>query len=250
MRSIFTWTARSLALALLAAGLVCRAPAYQSDASSISRTLDRTVALTNTPVLATVWFTNGGAAALRGWCFSEQLPSALSASLVSVTVGGTTVTNAQTETGWDGDVLAGCTPWRCMLELPADFNPANPVAAQAVVKVVYSITSSTAGSYTLPQFMWFGADLVQTNASFGYSESTDQKSIRFFTSDTPPVVTSSAVTNGVLVTLTGATGSTYVLESSLNLASWTPLATNTAPFSYTNTNLSIGGRYYRGRWAP
>jgi hypothetical protein len=225
--------------------------AFQSDAMSWSRTLDKTVALTNTPIVVTSTFTNGDAWAVRGFCYSEQLPSGLTATSMSVVLNGSPITNYTVESGMDGDVLAGCTPWRWVLELPDDFVPANPLAPQSTVQVIYSITASQSGSFTFQQSMWFAADLVLTNACFGYGENSDQQTVNVYSSDTPASLSSVTVSNGVCLTLTGQIGARYVLEYTTNMASWIFLQTNTAPFSYTDTNRdSDNSRFYRGRWLP
>ena len=47
-------------------------------------------------------------------------------------------------------------------------------------------------------------------------------------------------------TVTGASGQQYVVETSTNLTQWTPVATNTAPFTYVGGNLSqFSQQFYR-----
>ena len=54
-------------------------------------------------------------------------------------------------------------------------------------------------------------------------------------------------------TLTGTTGSNYVVQATTNLATpnWIPLTTNAAPFSFVDTNTGLfAQRFYRGVVAP
>ena len=92
---------------------------------------------------------------------------------------GQSVTNYTFESGLDSDVYPGCTPYRWVLELPAGFTENNPVPANATVRIQYSITSPTVGSFNLQQFNWAGYDPANTNASFGYSESSDAQLVSF-----------------------------------------------------------------------
>ncbi|HEV2694838.1 MAG TPA: fibronectin type III domain-containing protein [Verrucomicrobiae bacterium] len=47
-------------------------------------------------------------------------------------------------------------------------------------------------------------------------------------------------------TVTGAIGSHYVVQASTNMVRWTSLLTNTAPFTFVETNTAIfSRRYYR-----
>ena len=73
----------------------------------------------------------------------------------------------------------GCTPYRWVLEQPAGFTENNPVPANATVQIQYSITSPAAGNFNLQQFSWAGYNPANTNASFGYSESSDAQLVSF-----------------------------------------------------------------------
>lgn len=52
--------------------------------------------------------------------------------------------------------------------------------------------------------------------------------------------------NGLSFSVTGVTGDNYIVQVSTNLINWTPLATNTAPFQFTDTNAKyFSARFYR-----
>ncbi len=49
-----------------------------------------------------------------------------------------------------------------------------------------------------------------------------------------------------MVAVAGVTGYTYAVQASTNLTNWVSLLTNTAPFTYTDTNAGkFMGRFYR-----
>ncbi len=52
--------------------------------------------------------------------------------------------------------------------------------------------------------------------------------------------------------LTGSTGVTYIVQTSTNLAGtgWIPVFTNTLPFSFTDLDLTLPQKFYRGITAP
>jgi uncharacterized repeat protein (TIGR01451 family) len=242
-------TQRAITSALCAAVLsLPGAFGFQSDNSSLTRSFNKTVALTNSQIVVTVNFTNGGTAASRGFYYADQVPSGLAVSTLSLMLNGKAVTNYLFESGQDGDVYAGCTPYRWVLEQPTNFTEANPIPPQAPVQIIYAITSSVSNIFSLQQFNWVGFDATETNASFGYSENTDQQSVIFTTTAAGVSVSGQSSTNGFMLGLNGVPGTNYVIEASTNLFNWISLVTNASPFQFTDTNRAgFRYRFYRGR---
>lgn len=241
-------THRAIALAWCAAALSLPvAFGFQSDNSSLTRSFNKTVALTNSQIVITVNYTNGGTAESRGFYYTDQVPSGLAVSTLSLMVNGKAVTNYLFESGQDGDVYSGCTPYRWVLEQPTNFMPTNPISPQAPVQVIYTITSAVSNSFSLQQFNWVGFMATQTNAAFGYSETADQQPVRFTTTAEGFSLSGQNATNGYLLGLSGP-GNNYVIEASTNFFNWVPLVTNPSPFQFTDTNRAgFSQRYYRGR---
>jgi len=204
--------------------------------------------LTNSGIIITANFTNGTTPPLRGFYYDDQLPSAMTATTLSVTLNGANVVNYLLETGMDSDVYAGCTPWRWILEQPASFSQTNPVPPGGWVQIVYSVSASAPGAFSLAEFEWVGFAQSNTNASFGYSEAADQRALTFLS---PVVLSGRAVPNGWSLQLDSVGGYKYVLQASTNLLTWVPLVTNTTPYGFVDTNAAvIRTRYYRGLWVP
>jgi uncharacterized repeat protein (TIGR01451 family) len=230
---------RAMALALCAVIFsLSVAFGFQSNNSSLTRSFNKTVALVNTQIVVTVNFTNGGTVASRGFYYADQVPSGLAVSTLSLTLNGRTVTNYLFESGQDGDVYPGCTPYRWVLEQPTNFTEANPIPAQAPVQIVYAITSSVSNVFNLQQFSWVGFEATATNAAFGYSETADQQSVIFTTSAGGVSISGQYSTKGYVLLLNGAPGTNYVIEASTNLLSWFPLVTNASPFQFTDADWS------------
>ena len=223
------------------------ASGFSTDASSCSRNFSRSVALTNSGIVVTATFTNGTSFPLNGFYYADQLPSALTVTTLSVTLNGVAVTNYNFESGMDGDVYTGCTPWRWILEQPATFAQTNSVPPGGWVRIVYAVTAANAGTFSLAEFEWVGFAQATTNTSFGYSEAVDQQSPRFLPG---ALLSGHAVTGGWALQLDSVPGYNYVLQSSTNLCDWSPLVTNTSPFGFTDTSAPGSARFYRGMWAP
>jgi hypothetical protein len=170
----------TMALAVCGAGwLGIGAFGFSSDGSALTRSFDRIVSPTNQPITVTATFTNGGTSALRGFFYTEQVPSGLAVTPLGVTLNGRAVTNYTFESGWDGDVYPGCTPCRWRLESPTRFAEANPISPQGVVQIVYTIAASAPGIFLFQEFTWAGFSPDTTNASFGFSEAADLQTAQF-----------------------------------------------------------------------
>ena len=69
----------------------------------------------------------------------------------------------------------------------------------------------------------------------------------------PPVIVQPMFTTntGFRFNITQPQGLNYVVEGSTNLASWIALRTNTAPFSFVDSEATaLPARFYRARYAP
>jgi hypothetical protein len=238
---------------LLAISGICIPPAfgYTSDGSAPVRSFNRSVASTNSTVVVTVSFTNSQSTPLRGFFYAEQMPSALAVIPVSVSLNGQAITDYTFESGLDGDVYVGCTPYRWVLEQPTNFFQANPIPPMGWVQITYSVASSLTNTTSLSQFTW--ADLAQasTNAAFGCSESSDSRSISFIASPPPHTLSTQLATNGWRLRLDALDGASFAIQASTNLTAWDTLTTNVAPFTFIDVEVPVlPQRFYRGFWVP
>lgn len=153
--------------------------AYSSHDTTIIRSLDRFQTATNKPIEITVSFTNRESIDLRGFFFTEQIPSSLTVSTAALRVNGGIVTNCIMEQGLHGDVYSNATPFRWILELPPSFAESNAVPPGAAVELVYSVSSSSTGTFHLSEFSWAGYYSATQECAFGYSEAEDLETIVF-----------------------------------------------------------------------
>ena len=223
--------------------------AFSSDGSSLVRTPDRWIARTNSVVVFSVTFSNGCANPLRGFYFTDQMPSGLTVTPIALSINGAAVTNYSFISGQSGDVYSGCTPFRWVLEQPADFLEPNAIAPAGVVGIEYSVTSPTPGSFALQEYAWAGYEAALTNSSFGYSEPTNQQTLTFLSQPPAALLSLVARTNLLTLQLMSTPGAAFIVEQSTNLSLWTPFVTNVAPFSVGITNSpSRVPRFYRAVW--
>ena len=243
---------RVLGISICLAEMLARsAHGFSSDGSSLSRNFDRTVASTNTPIVVTVTFTNAGTNDLRGWVYSEEIPSGMSLTPLGVTLNGKAVSNFAFESGQEGEVYPLTIPCRWTLELPTQFAESNPIPAAAIVQIKYALTSAIPGTFILKEFSWAAFRPVSTNAEFGYSENTQQQTLSISQGGVVLLTKIKNTAAGFSFTLTGLPGVTYRIESSGNLFDWFPLSTNTAPFDFTDTRSpALSQSFYRAVSLP
>jgi hypothetical protein len=176
---------------------------FSTDQASLTRRFDITSATTNAPITVTAVLTNGGTSAVRGFYFTEQIPSGLVLRTLGVTVDGRTVSNYTLESGVVGEVYAGYTTYRWVLETPTAFSQNNSIAPNTGARIEYSLTSAQAGSFSLAQFSWSGFYASTATASFGCSDATNAQTINFAAGSSPthPILaisTTSMTFNGTM----------------------------------------------------
>jgi uncharacterized repeat protein (TIGR01451 family) len=225
-------------------------PAFSDDSALMARSFDQRGALTNSPIIVTATLTNAGTDTLRGFYFTDQLPSAFVVNTVDVILNGESLTNFSLEIAQDGDVYAGYTPWRWRLETPVDLLESNSIFPGAELKIVYSLTSAMNGSFVLQPYDWVTYFSDPTNAVFGFSQDPCEGTVRFVDSTDIPLISAQYGTNGYSLSLDGAPCTSYVLYISSNLYDWLPLMTNTSPFTFVETNTDLPQRFYRAAPLP
>lgn len=231
-------------------------PGSPSGGSTLVRSFSQREVLTNASIRVTATFSNLGTNFLRGFFYCDQIPSAVTVTNVGITLNAHAVTNFTFESGQDGEVVAGNTPWRWALETPTNFAEANPAPPQTTVQITYLLSCSTTGTVALPLFSWAANISGTTNAFFGHSEITDAHTVKFLDRLENPLATGQFAPSGFTVWVDGVPGSIYQLAASTNLLNWVPLATNISPFSYVDLNSStLSRRFYHAvpftnLWAP
>lgn len=225
---------------------------YSSDDSTLDRIPDRWTVRTNSEIVFTVSFTNAVTASLRGFYCTDQVSTGLTVKTLSVSIDGQSVTNYTFETGQEGDVYAGCIPYRWILEQPAGYSESNAIPAQGTVQIVYSLASAVPAIFAFQEFTWAAWNPDATNASFGYVEGSGQPSLTFLTGSPVAVLNLSFAANGLTLHLDSLPGCSYVLQASANGSQgWVPVVTNVAPFNFTESlPAALTQRYYRALWLP
>ncbi len=200
---------------------------FSTHTIAVSRTFDKEEAVVSEPIMVTVNFTNLESNDLRGFYYVEQIPQELSINTISVRINGSNISNYMVESGSSGAVYDGCIPYRWIIERPSNFTENNPISQNSVLEVVYSFSSSQAGSFNFDEFHWVGfyqTAPAEQMAAFGHSEDTDKQTITF--TEAPPIqhtLTVNTVGSGS-VTLDPAGGTynagTEVQLTPVSVAGW------------------------------
>jgi hypothetical protein len=219
---------------------------FSDPSYSVRRTFSQRGAVTNSPILVTTAFINRGRDTLHGFCYAEQVPSALHVTPVSVTIDGREITNFIFECGADGDVYPGCTPWRWWLQSPTNFAEGHPVLPQTHLEIRYSITAASPGTFCLPQYSCVSCATDKTNTYFSCNDSFEPRTVKFVASADPPLVAGRRSGGSYCLAVDGTPGTIYLLAASSNLANWTPVLTNASPFTYVEPKMaSSRSRFFR-----
>ena len=157
--------------------------AFSTTNIEVGRVFDQRVTTTGMPVQVTCTITNREALSLRGFFFTDHVPTALSVTTIVVRVDGAVVTNGLLERGSKGEVYSNTAPCRWVLEQPPSFVESNALASGAAAEIVYAVTATQAGSYAMDRFSWAGYYAATQAAAFGYSEAADEQTLIFLDED-------------------------------------------------------------------
>jgi len=149
---------------------------YSSDPErTVVRETDSSEQMVGDPITVTATLGNTGSNDVRAFYYADHLPEDIDVTTVAVTVDGAGPADYTYEVGFAGEVYAGTVAHRWVIETPPDFTENQSIESSCVIE--YTVTSSTAGSYTLTGYTWAGYDEVAATAVFGYE--TDAPTLDF-----------------------------------------------------------------------
>jgi hypothetical protein len=150
---------------------------FSTNNTTIARSFDKSSAATGELITVTVTFTNNESTNLRGFYYAEEVPQALVVNTVSVKINGSAISNYVFEPGSVGDVYPGNVVYRWILETPTAFSESHPLPSGSTAEIVYTLSSTQAGTFNLNEFSWVGYYQGGSKAAFGHSENSDKKSL-------------------------------------------------------------------------
>jgi hypothetical protein len=210
------------------------------------RTVEQTAAPVGSNITVTVTFTNANEGEVRGYFYSEQLPSAVDVVSSVVQISGRSVTNYLFERGLVDDVYAGYVPVRWAVEEPTNFLAGNSLPPGSSFKLTYSLSCSTTGLFKFGDEGYAG--YIPTNGySFGATVDSNPPAFAFLSREQGGSLVWQKSSNEVIVCVNGEPGMPYVLDASGDLRSWDILKTNLSPFTWVDRTPSPDRRFYRGR---
>lgn len=145
-------------------------------------------------------------------------------------------------------------------------NGTNVSGATGATLSFRNVTTNSAGLYSVLVWNSWGATNsavaelsllmptsvpVQTNIVKNIVAAPAAKAALSVASTIPTISAPFRINNHFSFQITGLTGGTYVVLASEDLKNWSPVQTNTAPFTYTESNgSSFGQRFYRAQFQP
>jgi len=126
------------------------APGFSTHDATLARSLSNGAVPVGASVTVSVRFRHTEPDVLRGFYYSDQIPSALIVDPVGVKVDGVSV-DCTLEVGGSDDVYSGATSYRWILEAPG-FVQDNRINSNSVVEIVYQVTSAEVNGTDLSTF--------------------------------------------------------------------------------------------------
>jgi hypothetical protein len=209
---------------------------YKSPSSTGTLTFKPPVNATGTATI-TVTVNDGGASnniVTRSFLVTVVNPVAL-AAMPKIT---RQLTNASTMAGKTISMavtVAGKSPFKYQWK----FNGTNLPGATTSKLTLKGVKANQAGAYSV---------LISNPAGFTNSVAAQLTVI----TNPAPTIASPIQSNGVFsFQVSGVPGSKYVVQASSDLSKWVSVSTNTAPFSFTETNSAdFNKRFYRSYYLP
>jgi hypothetical protein len=123
------------------------------------------------------------------------------------------------------------------------FKPAAKASGTAVITVTVTVSRGNKKTSTSQKFT---VTVLPQTAVASVAAKTSVK-VSVGTPAAPAVLESAGLVDGHFsFTVTGTAGSNYVVQASSDLANWTPVQTNAAPFAFTDLNSSAADKkFYR-----
>jgi hypothetical protein len=130
------------------------------------------------------------------------------------------------------------TATRAGLSYQWKFNGTNLASATGLVLTLSKITTNQAGIYSV--------------TATGSSGSTSQAAtLTVYATTAAKLAPATHASGQYALAVAGVPGYKYVVQASTNLVNWVPMQTNTAPFTFVDTNAGkFRQRFYRSVYAP
>ena len=239
-------------LTLILIGLLTFASSGAAAVNFLTRALERTTAQTNAAMIVIVHFTNATPNTVHGFYYADQLPSGLNVTTLGVSRDGQAITNYTVETGLDGDVYPGCTPYRWLLERPENDAVTNAIQPQATVQIIFALSATNSGTFPLQPAAWIGFDRQLTNALFGFDTSGTPPAVSFLVALAPSPTRIHLTNNLVVLSFATEANVTYHVEAKhdLNATNWvtlTNLVGTGTPLTFAEPVSPGTNRFYRVR---
>jgi hypothetical protein len=114
-----------------------------------------------------------------------------------------------------------------------------------------NLTSATGSALTLSKITTNQAGIYSVTASDGSGSTSRAATLTVYATAAAKLAPATHVSGQYALTVAGVPGYKYVVQASTNLINWVPMQTNTAPFTFVDTNAGkFRQRFYRSVYAP
>jgi len=114
-----------------------------------------------------------------------------------------------------------------------------------------NLASATGPALTLNKITTNQAGIYSVTATDGHVSTSRAATLTVYVTAAAKLAPATHANGQYALAVTGVTGYKYVVQASTNLINWVPMQTNTAPFTFVDTNAGkFRQRYYRTVYAP
>jgi len=114
-----------------------------------------------------------------------------------------------------------------------------------------NLASATRSSLTLSKVTTNQAGIYSVTVSSSTSSTNSAAKLIVYTTPTATLASTAHVSGQYALTVAGVAGFKYAVQASIDMVNWVSLQTNTAPFTFVDTNASqFDQRFYRSVYVP
>lgn len=135
----------------------------------VNRSFSDTIVSAEDPVFVNFQLINCLSDTLKGFYYTEHVPSNFDITDVSVTIDQTEIFDFLSETTSAGDIYLNAITYRWIIDLPGDLPSSGIPPDSSELVINYLLSCDIPGFYTFNHYSWIG--IADSNATFGYCDS-------------------------------------------------------------------------------
>jgi hypothetical protein len=156
----------------------------------------------------------------------------------------------------DSDHYSLINPLTNLVAMVGQTNTFKAIATKGGLKYQWkfngtNLTSATNSALTLSKITTNQAGIYSVTASDSSGSTSRAATLTVYATAAAKLAPATHASGQYALTVAGVPGYKYVVQASTNLVNWVPMQTNTAPFTFVDTNAGkFRQRFYRSVYAP